>query len=924
MKNILFAFLFISMMLSMISCSPKASISVNHQTCEYRENPLGIDITQPRFSWTLASSKRNQLQTAYEIIVSDNLDDIKADKGNTWYSGIVNSDQNFHIPFEGTPLQSFTRYYWKVRAYGTQGKASSWSKVAWFETAMMDDSDWKAKWIRDGSTTPKNKADFYKDDPAPLFRRTFNITKKIANARLYITGVGYYEPYLNGEKIGEQVLDPGWTTYGEQVLYATYDVSDNLQKGDNVIGIMAGNGWYNLLPFNMWCSPIRNLRQYLDCGRPTVKAQLRITYQDGSIEEICTGQNWETAPGPIIRNNIYLGEMYDARQEQPGWTLPGTTLKKAKAATETEGPKGKLMAQMQPQIKPIEIIKPVSINEVEPGIYLFDMGVNFAGVVRLRVNGPEGTTISLRYGEDIYPDGKLNGMTSVAGQMKGCDAGEGAPHIAWQEDHYTLKGDPKGETWSPRFTFHGFRYVEVKGWPGTPTLNDMEGLRLSSGVEDAGTFTCSNGMFNTLQDNIRRTFRSNMFSVQSDCPAREKYAYGGDILCTTEAFMFNYDMAQFYRKTVDDHRIAQRPLGGITETAPYVGIEDHGPGDGSGPLGFQLGYTFIINKLYEFYGDKRIIEENYVALKKQADFLISKADDHLYNSGLSDHESLDEKPFGLTESLFYYNHIQLMAKYAKLMEKPEDAAYYTEIMQQIGDRVVETYYNPETGVFANGTQTAQVFGLGYGLLAETDREKAFSALEQAFEARNHHLSTGIFGTKMMLDLLRQHDMNEQMYRIANQRDFPGWGYMIEKGATSLWETWAYSDNVYSQNHPMFGSVSEWFYRSLLGINPDEPGFKKITIKPQPAGDLTFAKGSYLSVQGLITVDWKISDGKFILSLEVPVNTTARIYIPSTSGEVMESGKKTDSNEFRDQKAENGYISLSVGSGKYRFETGYKK
>ncbi len=923
MNKFLFFFFIILVMIPVVSCSPIASIAVYHQTCEYEKNPLGIDIVYPRFSWTLTSRKRNQIQTAYEIIVSDNLKDIKANKGNIWTSGIVNSRQNLHIPFAGKTLQSFTRYYWKVKVYDAKGQASAWSETAWFEMAMMCENDWKAKWISDGSNTPENDADFYKDDPAPLFRQTFNIPKKIAHARLYITGVGYYEPYLNGQKIGEQMLDPGWTTYSEQVLYAAYEVTDRLHKGDNVIGIMTGNGWYNLLPFNMWCSPLRNLRKYLDCGRPAVKAQLRITYQDGDIEEIYTDQSWQTTSGPIIRNNIYLGEVYDARQEQSGWSLAGIELKKSKKAIETEGPKGKLTAQMQPQIKPIEIIKPVGINEIQPGVYLFDMGVNFAGVIRIKVNGPEGTKITLRYGEDIYPDGTLNGMTAVAGQIKGCDAGEGAPHIAWQEDQYILKGDVNGETWNPRFTFHGFRYVEVKGWPGIPVLSNIEGLRLSSDVRNAGNFTCSNEMFNTLQENIRRTFRSNMFSVQSDCPAREKFAYGGDILCTAEAFLFNYDMSHFYRKTVDDHRYTQRPQGGITETAPYVGIADHGPGDGSGPLGFQLSYTFIINKLYEFYGDKRIIEENYTVLKKQADFLISHADHHLYNSGLSDHESLDEKPFGLTESLFYYKHIELMAEYAKLMQQKEDAAYYLDIIQQIKSRVLDTYYNTETGIFANGTQTAQIFGIGYNLLPNADKTKAFSALEKAFDIRNNHLSTGIFGTKMMFDVLRKHDMNEQMYRIANQRDFPGWGYMIEKGATSLWETWAYSDNVYSQNHPMFGSISEWFYRSLLGINPDGPGFRKIIIKPQPAGDLTFAKGSYHSVQGPINVDWKISEGKFILQVEIPVNTTAQIYIPSSCGKVMESGKEINNNEIPNKKEENGYVSLSVGSGKYQFKTNYK-
>lgn len=884
----------------MVACSPKSPVSVQTRVCEYEVNPLGIDTDAPRFSWTLTARKNDQVQSAYEIIVSDNLKDIRANRGNVWSSGKVDSNQSIQVPFAGQGLQSFTRYYWKVKVHDANGKASPWSKVAWFETAMMNESEWKAKWISDGSTTPERDADFYRDDPAPLFRKQFVISKKVASARLYITGLGYYEPYLNGQKVGDQVLDPGWTTYGKQVLYATYDVTNMLREGDNAIGIMAGNGWYNLLPFNMWCSPNRNLRNYLDCGRPTVKAQLRVTYKDGSVDEIYTDGSWQTIPGPILRNNIYLGEVYDARKELPGWSSAGFDAAGMKKATEIEGPKGALKAQMQPRVKTVETIRPTRIYETEPGVYLVDMGVNFAGVVRVHVKGEAGTKISLRYGEDVYPDGTLNGMTAVAGQMKGCYAGEGAPDVAWQEDHYILNGNPKGETWNPRFTFHGFRYVEVKGWPGVPALDDIEGLRLSSDVKSDGEFTCSNPMFNKIQENTLRTFRSNLFSVQSDCPTREKYAYGGDILCTTEAFLFNYNMGNFHRKTVDDHRHAQRPLGGITETAPYVGIEDYGPGDGSGPLGFQLGYSFIIDKLHEFYGDNRVIEENYDALKRQADFLIQHADDHLYHGGLSDHESLDEKPFGLTESLFYYKHVALIAKYAAWMQREEDATYYGALKQQIKEKILQAYHDHETGVFANATQTAQVFGLAHDLLDDAGKEKALSVLEKVLENRDNHISTGIFGTKMMFDVLRENDRNELMYRVANQKDFPGWGYMVEKGATSLWETWTYSDNVYSQNHPMFGSISEWFYRSLLGINAAEPGFKKIIIKPRPAGELTFARGAYNSIHGPIRVDWKRIDGKFTLEVEIPVNTTAEVYTPSS----------------------NGYTRSSIGSGKHRFETTY--
>lgn len=893
-------------------------------TCESVEEPIGIDARSPHFGWNFWARQRNQKQTAFELIVSDNLDDIKQKRGNLWNTGIVRSSQNIQLKYSGEPLQSFQRYYWRVRAFDKKGDPSPWSDIAQFETAILDSADWTALWVGDGGRVPESDSAFYGEERAPLFKKEFETGKKIESARLYITGVGYYEAYINGNRVGDRWLDPGWTSYREQVLYSTYDVTSLLHKGANAIGIMAGNGWYNPLPLHMWCSSGRNLRLYLDCGRPTVKAQLRICYTDGSLLCIKTDRSWITAPGPIVRNSIYLGEHFDARLEQPGWACPDYKLNGAKPVTVVSGPAGGLTAQMQPPIRVIEVLKPVAVTEPAPQVYLFDMGRNFAGVARIKVTGPSGAHVTLRYGEDIFPDGSLNVMTSVAGQMKGCFNGEGAPKVAWQEDSYILRGDKEGEAWNPRFTFHGFRYVEVSGWPGTPGLNDIEGLVLSSDVSDAGFFHSSNEMFNTLNDNARRSFRSNLFSVQSDCPAREKFAYGGDMFCTTEAFIYNYDMANLYRKIADDHRLAQRPQGGIPETAPYVGIADNGPGDGSGPLGFQLGYTFLIDRLYEFYGDRRTMEEHYPALKKQADFLIAQAKDHLYDGGLSDHESLDTRSYGLTESLFYYKHIELMTKYARILNRNDDAHYYAELVSQIRDRIVTTYYHPESGRFAGATQTDQLFGLWHRLLPENEEERALSVLDSAFINRKGHLSTGIFGTKMMFDVLRLRDLNSRMYDVVNKRDYPGWGYMIEKGATSLWETWAYSDNVYSQNHPMFGSVSEWFFRSLLGINPLLPGFEKILIKPQPAGDLTRADGRYRSVRGDIESHWQIKDGFMHLDVTIPVNTVAEVWLPALGkSSVTESGKLiTTYQEIKLLKEVPGYMVYSVGSGTYHFKAEY--
>ncbi|MDR1170908.1 MAG: glycoside hydrolase family 78 protein [Bacteroidales bacterium] len=911
-------FTFLCLILPHTFAAKQSSITPVDLRCEYQSNPLGIDIAVPRFSWTFISGARNQSQSAYELIVSDSEKDIKRLRSNIWNTGKTGSPQSIQIEYGGSPLKSFTRYYWRVRVYDRNGNASRWSDPAWFETAVLSADGWQAAWIGDGKPLPAKDEDFYKDSPAPVFRKIFELKKKIASARLYISGVGYYEACMNGNKIGDHVLDPGWTAYRNQVLYTTCDVTGQVRKGKNVLSVMLGNGWYNPLPLRMWGA--WNLREELTVGSPCLKGELHITYSDSSREIIPTDETWQVASGPVLRNSVYTGEHYDARLEKD-WDNPEEKIEGGKAV-KVAGPAGILTAQVQPPVKLIKVVKPVSVSEPKPGVYLFDMGQNFAGVARIRVKGPAGTRVVLRYGEDKYKDGNINVMTSVAGQIKSGNGGPGAPAVAWQEDSYTLKGEGM-ETWAPRFTFHGFRYVEVTGWPGKPAINDIDGLCLSAGVATVGEFSSSNSMFNRLLENIRWTFRSNLFSVQSDCPAREKFGYGGDMFCTTNAFSFNYDMANFYRKIIQDNVNDQRPLGGITETTPYMGIADKGLGDGSGPLCFQVGFPYLMAHLYEFYGDKRVLEEYYAALDRQVRFIASHAKDSLVFVDLGDHESLDAKPEKLTASAFYYYHVKLIAEYAAVLGKTDDVAKYGALARAIRKAVVASMFDAATGIFDNATQSAQVFGLWFDFTDGKDREGAFDALVKAVENREGHLSTGIFATKMMFDVFRRDDRNDMAYSIANRRDFPGWGYMIENGATTLWETWAYSDNTYSQNHPMFGSISEWFYRSLLGINPAAPGFGKIIIKPQPAGDLTHAKGSYRSIRGLIGSEWRIDNGRFHLKVEIPVNTTAEIWIPSANGEITESEKPVGQyHNITKVKTEGKYTVLAVGSGKYSFETGY--
>jgi alpha-L-rhamnosidase len=431
-------------------------------------------------------------------------------------------------------------------------------------------------------------------------------------------------------------------------------------------------------------------------------------------------------------------------------------------------------------------------------------------------------------------------------------------------------------------------------------------------------------MFNQLFQNIQWTFKSNIFSVQSDCPAREKFGYGGDMFCTAESFIYNFNMADFYRKVLQDYVNDQRPLGGFTETAPFVGIADGSPGDKSGPLGFQVSVSFLVKQLYDFYGDKQVIETYYDTFVRQVKFLQDSADNNLYTADLGDHEMLDAKSKGLTASAFYYHHVKLLEEFAIILEKKQEAEKYNALAKDIKKAILDKYFLAETGQFDNGTQSAQAFGLWYEMVEGTDKEKAFNLLLDNIQKRSGHLSTGIFGTKMLLDVLRSNSRNDLAYGIANQRDFPGWGYMIAQGATTLWETWAYSDNIYSQNHPMFGSVCEWFYRSLLGINAAAPGFKKIIIKPQPAGDLTYAKGSYLSIQGLISVNWVRSGERFSMEVEIPANTTAEIWIPmNTEGTIKESGKELQQvKEIKLLRMENNYAVVKTGSGKYHFEANF--
>ena len=893
--------------------------------CEYSNHPLGLDTPNPRLSWKLESASRAQEQTAYQILAASSPKWLADGKGDLWDSGKVLANQTIGVPYHGQPLNSLQQAFWKVRVWDNMGRPSDWSKPAKWEMGLLSPQDWQAQWLNDGKPNPEQDADFYHEDPAPLFRKEFMLSKHVTHARLHISGLGYYEASLNGERVGDHVLDPGWTRYSERVLYSTYDVIDQVRPGANCIGIILGNGWYDPLPLRMWGH--LNLREHLPVGRPRFIARLEIEFADGTREIVVSDPSWKVADGPIRFNSIYLGEIYDARREVAGWDRAGfddSSWRRAGMATE---PIGQLGAQSQPPIRVTKLLKAARLGEPKPGVFIFDFGQNFAGWVNLKLSAPAGTKVVLRYGELLNPDGTLNPMTSVAGQIKNTRktedgreesvGGPGAPAVAWQSDTYVAKG--KGtESYTPRFTFHSFRFVELTGLPGRPTRDAVTGVRLNTDVEQVGSFECSNDQFNRIQKMCDWTFLSGLFSVQSDCPHRERFGYGGDLAVTSEAYMMNYDMATFYAKVVRDWQDSARPDGMLTDTAPFVGIQYCG-------IAWAMAHPLLQRQLYQYYGDRQLIEEQYQTARRWLDLEAKKNPNGIVEEGLSDHEGLAPAPAPAMVTPLFAGSARTVSELAAILDREAESQQYERLYQQIQKTYLERFLDPSSGKIGPGTQASQAFALYLGLVPEEQRAAVLQYLLDDIRLRHDgHLSTGIFGTKFMLDVLSRAGEADLAATVVDQKTYPGWGYMLENGATSLWEHWKGSDNTYSHNHPMFGSVSEWFYHWLGGIQPaaEAAGFDQIIIRPQVVRDLNWVRCSYNSVRGPIVCNWKLVGNRLKLEAEIPANTKALVYVPASDpSQVKEGGKPVArSPGVQSVRQDGSNTIIELGSGRYIFET----
>jgi alpha-L-rhamnosidase len=746
-----------------------------------------------------------------------------------------------------------------------------------------------AKWIQDSRKLPESDSLFYLDEPAPLFRKEFQIGKTIKKASLFITAAGYYAATINQKRIGKNVLDPAWTDYTKKIYYSEYDITSQIKNGKNCLGVTIGNGFYNPLPLKMWGRI--NLREEINIGKPSFISKLIITYEDGDSEEIVSDESWKYAYGPIIRNSVYIGTYYDARKEIKGWNASGFNDSSWEYVQISNPPGGKLQNTFFPPVQITKEITPKNIYSSKPGVWLVDMGENFTGTYKIKISGDTGDTITFRFGERIYEDGTLNTMTAVTGQIKNKGVGgPGAPDIAWQTDSYII-GDKTSVWYIPEFTYHAYRYMDIVGLKEKPEIEEIIGLSIHSNVKNENNFSSSSELLNDIQNAAERTFLANLVSVQSDCPAREKFGYGGDLNATSESFIYNFDMQSFYRKTIYDWVDAMNDSIFI-DTAPFVGIQYCG-------LSWESAFLITQYYLYLYYNDTEIIKELYTLNNKWMEKASRIHPDGIVDKGLSDHESLEPVPVELTGTLHYLQSAQIMKLFSSIMNNKLNEEKYDKLSQKL-EKIVKTKFWDTPVKEKINRQTLFSSLLYHNIIPKDQIEAAKDSLLKAVKnGPSGHFNTGIFGTKYVLEALSKNLSADVVYNIVNSREFPGWGHMIDQGATTIWETWKESDNYFSNSHPMFGVVTEWYYRWLGGIRPDPnyPGFKEFTLNPFTPKGLNHVNTTYNSPFGKIVSNWeKESTNSYRYEMVIPEGSIANVSLQvSSSQEIKIINKLSDRN-----------------------------
>lgn len=901
-----FCSLFLILTLTLANANP---ISVTGLRCDYRVNPIGVDNPQPFLSWEIKSDARNVWQQAYRILVASDSNLLKKGVGNIWDTRVVQSRASINVAYTGKKLKANQTYYWRVQVNTQRGVAGQWSNIAHWHTGLITKADWGgAQWIGYDKLADSNvnilpidgNPDKYNgNNILPYLRKSFEVSKPIASAHLFISGLGHFEASLNGQKIGDHFLDPGWVKYDKEALYVGFDITNHLKQGENVLGVMLGNGFHFVPPVK---GRFRKLK--VAFGHPKLISKLVIKYKDGSEKTILSDQSWKAAPGPIVFSSIYGGEDYDANLEQAGWNDAGFNDQNWQSVIEVGGPP-KLMAQMAEPLKVMQTFMPIHSTTLESGDQIFDMGQNASGIVELQVQGRKGDTVRVAPGE-LLKDGKVTQQAT------------GGPFYFT----YILKGN-EIETWQPRFTYYGFRYLQVSisGSQNATKLLSIKSLHTSNAAERVGEFACSNELFNKTNTLIDWAIKSNMASVFTDCPHREKLGWLEESHLVGPSVRYQYQIANMGRKVVGDMMASQLSDGLVPETAPeYVHFTWGGTIFRDSP---EWGSASIILPwyLYQWYGDTTLMVKAYPMMKKYIGYLQTKAENHILSQGLGDWYDLGPErpgvsqltPMGVTGTAIYYYDLVILEKIAKKLGKPAEAESFRLLGIEVKNAFNKKFFDAEKVNYATGSQTANAMAIYMNLVPDQHRAKLLENLVDSIRKNQNRLTAGDIGYRYLLRVLESEGRSDVIFDMNSRSDVPGYGYQLAKGATALTESWEALPSV-SNNHFMLGHIMEWFYSGLCGIQNQSAAFSAIIIKPEPVGDVTWAEASHKTLYGMLKSRWEIKNGQFLQFLTIPPNTTATLYLPAKKGSrITESGGKV-----ADLTYANGRAIIKLGSGNYSF------
>lgn len=926
-------YLYFTVVFSLLTCAvfAKGSFSAYNLKCEQGVNPLGIEKLHPRFSWQIHAEERNFEQSAWQIIVAATPEGAATGNDILWDSRKVNSPASLLVPFDGNGLKAGQTYFWKVRIWDKEGNVSPWSTVNRFHIGLLSEKDWgDARWIAyeedkkdeiitTGIHAPlakgaigEKKTGMYR---LPQFRKEFTVDKPLKHAVAYVSGLGHFDMFLNGEKVGNNFLDPGWTKYDRCALYVSFDITRRLREGGNAVGVMLGNGFFNIPRERYY----KILTSY---GAPKMILKIQLEYADGSTRNIVSGSDWKATESPIAFSSIYGGETYDANKELPGWMLPGFNDRDWKKAIAT-GWKTKLISQRIPPLKVRDRLPTMRILRTDKGDWVYDLGQNFSGILHLTLRSNNKQPVKLYPAELLNPDQSINQSAS------------GEPF------YFTYIPKGKGtESWQPQFTYYGFRYVQLEGAvpagqpnpEGLPEVIDITGLHTCNSAAEAGTFSCSNQMFNKIYNLIDWAIRSNMASVLTDCPHREKLGWLEQAHLMQYSIQYRYDMSSVYGKIMNDMQSTQAANGQIATTAPEL-VEFEG-GFKDTP---EWGSAFIISPwyAYQWYGDRQLLENYYPDMQRYLDYLSSKANGHILSYGLGDWFDIGPKSpgqsqltsNGVTATAIYYYNTTIMQQVATLLDKPADADRYARLADRIKKAFNDTFWNPATLRYDRNSQAANAIALYTGLTDAENRQQVLDNLIADIRSRNNALTAGDVGYRYVLRALESNNASDIIYDMNCKYDVPGYGWQLAHGATSLTESWQAYGFV-SNNHCMLGHLMEWLFSGLGGIRQQEQSvaFKQITIRPEPVGDIREANACYESPYGSIRSSWKDTGDAFTLQAEIPANCTAWIFLPATGArQITESGIPLEQMDgVRFDTSADGRIRIETGSGRYNFKVEKEK